>query len=129
LTDVLVRLHARRGFRCGSSAAASPQVRQLPERSMHDAPHAQVAIGRDSLLRARWLAPDPPPGHGLHRYVFQIFALEPGTALHETPGRKALRKAVLTLGLASACLIGTFERPPGSVPEELAGTTPRTAGG
>jgi phosphatidylethanolamine-binding protein (PEBP) family uncharacterized protein len=104
-------------------------VQQLPERSMHDAQHAQVAIGRDSLLQARWLAPDPPPGHGLHRYVFQIFALEPGTALHETPDRKALRETVLTRGLASACLIGTFERPSGSVPEELAGTTPRTAGG
>jgi len=95
------------------------------------APQAQplVAMGRNSLLQARWLAPDPPPGHGLHRYVFQIFALEPGPVMPETPGREALREAVQARGLASACLIGTFERPSGSVPETSTETTPRTVGG
>jgi len=95
------------------------------------APQAQplVAMGRNSLLQARWLAPDPPPGHGLHRYVFQIFALEPGPVMPETPGREALREAVQARGLASACLIGTFERPSGSVPETSTETTPRAAGG
>jgi phosphatidylethanolamine-binding protein (PEBP) family uncharacterized protein len=87
-----------------------------------------VAMGRNSLLAARWLPPDPPPGHGLHRYVFQIFALEAGVALPETPGREALREAVLARGVASGCLIGTFERPSGSVPQPLAVGGPRTAG-
>ena len=86
-----------------------------------------VTMGRNSLLQARWLAPDPPPGHGLHRYVFQIFALEPGAALPESPGREALREAVLARGLASACLIGTYERPSGSVPEPLADARPQIA--
>jgi hypothetical protein len=87
-----------------------------------------ITMGRNSLLQARWLAPDPPPGHGLHRYVFQIFALEPGVALPETPGREALREAVLARSLASACLIGTYERPSGSVPGPLADAVPQIAG-
>jgi len=40
-----------------------------------------------------------------------------------------LREAVQARGLASACLIGTFERPSGSVPETSTETTPRTVGG
>ena len=76
-----------------------------------------VAMGRNSLLQTRWLPPDPPPGHGVHRYLFQLFALGPGTALPETPGRDALRQALLERGLASGCLIGTCERPSGALPE------------
>ncbi len=74
-----------------------------------------VSMGRNSLLQTHWLPPDPPPGHGVHRYVFQLFALGPGAALPESPGRDALRHALLERGLASACLIGTFERPSGAI--------------
>lgn len=80
----------------------------------------QVAMGLNSLLQARWLAPDPPPGHGVHRYVFQVFALGPGTPLPESPGRDALRATIAERGLASGCLIGTYERSSGSIPEPLA---------
>lgn len=76
-----------------------------------------VAMGRNSLLQTRWLPPDPPPGHGVHRYVFQVFALGPGPALPDAPGRSALLQALLQRGLASGCLIGTFERPSGAITE------------
>jgi len=69
-----------------------------------------VAMGRNSLLQSVWLPPDPPPGHGVHRYVFQLFALGPGAPLPDTPGREAARNAVQQRGLASGCLIGTYER-------------------
>lgn len=75
-----------------------------------------VPMGRNSLLQTRWLPPDPPPGHGVHRYVFQVFALGPGSPLPGTPGREGLREALLERGLASGCLIGTYERPSGRVP-------------
>ena len=78
-----------------------------------------VPMGRNSLLQARWLAPDPPPGHGVHRYVFQVFALGPGVSLPDTPGRDALRTALLERGLASGCLIGTYERPSGDIADPL----------
>ncbi len=76
-----------------------------------------VPMGRNSLLQTVWLPPDPPPGHGVHRYLFQIFALAAGDPLPATPGRDALREALLQRGLASGWLIGTYERPSGSIAE------------
>lgn len=74
--------------------------------------------GRNSFLGAGWLPPDPPPGHGPHRYAFQIFAIGPlgvGEAFGETPGRDALMHAIRERAIASGCLIGTYERPDGSI--------------
>lgn len=79
-----------------------------------------VPMGRNSLLMARWLPPDPPPGHGVHRYVFQLFALGPGEPLPDSPGREAVAAALVERGLASGCLIGTYERPSTSIPDPLA---------
>ena len=78
-----------------------------------------VRMGLNSFLRAQWLPPDPPPGHGVHRYVFQVFALarhdadgrdDGGDPLPDSPGRDAVRSAIQRRGLASGCLIGTHER-------------------
>jgi hypothetical protein len=41
--------------------------------------------------------------------------------LPEAPGREALGLAIRARGLASGCLIGTYERPSGSIPEPTAG--------
>ena len=80
----------------------------------HDAT-ADVQAGRNSYLQASWLPPDPPPGHGVHRYLFQLFALGPGGPFPDTPGRTAVMEAVRERGLASGCLVGTYTRPDGSV--------------
>jgi len=72
-------------------------------------------VGRNSYLQAAWLPPDPPPGHGVHRYAFQLFALTAGATFEGTPGRDALLAAIKEHGLASGCLIGTYERPDGSI--------------
>jgi Raf kinase inhibitor-like YbhB/YbcL family protein len=71
-------------------------------------------MGRNSYFQASWLPPDPPPGHGTHRYAFQVFALEPGTDFSSTPGRDALLDAIREHGIASGCLIGTYERDDGT---------------
>ena len=75
----------------------------------------QVHEGRNSYLMAGWLPPDPPPGHGVHRYAFQLFALAPGPAFAGTPGRDDVMQAVRERALASGCLIGTYERPDGLI--------------
>ena len=72
-------------------------------------------VGRNSYLQAAWLPPDPPPGHGVHRYAFQLFALTAGAAFDGTPGRDAVLAAIKEHGLASGCLIGTYERPDASI--------------
>jgi Raf kinase inhibitor-like YbhB/YbcL family protein len=87
------------------------------EGALPSAGHAAegLRLGRNSYLQSSWLPPDPPPGHGVHRYAFQVFALEAGAALDETPGRDALLEAIRQHGLASGCLIGTYERADASV--------------
>ena len=68
-------------------------------------------LGKNSFLKAEYLPPDPPTGHGPHRYAFQVFALDiPLAALEGAPGRGELVKAIAGHGLAKGSLIGTYER-------------------
>jgi Raf kinase inhibitor-like YbhB/YbcL family protein len=85
--------------------------------SSADQPGEAFKLGRNSYLQTSWLPPDPPPGHGVHRYAFQVFALEPGVVFGDTPGRDALLEAIREHGLASGCLIGTYERADTSIAE------------
>ena len=89
----------------------------LAEGAMPSADHdgSGLHVGRNSYLQTRWLPPDPPPGHGVHRYAFQLFALEAGATFGDAPGRDAVLEAIREHGLASGCLIGTYERPDGSI--------------
>ena len=75
-----------------------------------DDPGAAPRLGRNSYLRTAWIAPDPPPAHGVHRYAFQLFALGPGVQWSGTPGRDAVLEVLAQHALASGCLIGTYER-------------------
>ena len=69
-----------------------------------------LKLGRNSYLRQGWLPPDPPPGHGVHRYAFQVFALKEGKAFSDAPGRREVAEAIRDRALAVGCLIGTYER-------------------
>ena len=51
----------------------------------------------------------------MHRYVFQVFALEAAADFDGEPGREAVLEAIRDHGLASGCLIGTYERPDTSI--------------
>lgn len=67
-------------------------------------------LGRNSYLLRGWLPPDPPPGHGVHRYAFQVFALGAGERWSEVPGRTELTAAIHARSLGRGCLIGTYQR-------------------
>ena len=69
-----------------------------------------LALGRNSFLKAEYLPPDPPSGHGPHRYAFQIFALDRTLSLDGEPGRGALIEAMKTHVIGKGRLIGTYER-------------------
>lgn len=74
-------------------------------------------VGRNSFGGEGWLPPDPPTGHGVHDYVFQLFALsgsasgtndveDPGAS----PGRTAFTDAIAGRVLAAGVLVGTYSR-------------------
>ena len=67
-------------------------------------------LGLNSYLMHGWLPPDPPPGHGVHRYAFQVFALSAGEPLSKSPGRREVAAAVRDRAIAKGCLIGTYQR-------------------
>jgi phosphatidylethanolamine-binding protein (PEBP) family uncharacterized protein len=68
------------------------------------------ALGRNAFFRAQYLPPDPPPGHGPHRYAFQVFALRARLELRGAPGRKAVAEGVARYALARGLLVGVYER-------------------
>ncbi len=72
---------------------------------------ARGDVGRNSFWREGWLPPDPPTGHGEHRYAFQLFALDAGAGdPGATPGRGAIIEAMAGHVLAAGLLIGTYSR-------------------
>ena len=70
----------------------------------------EIALDKNSFLCSEYLPPDPPPGHGEHRYVFQFFALDRVLEIGEAPGRTALLEAMEGHVISKGLLIGTYER-------------------
>jgi len=81
-----------------------------PQPAGRQAGHLSISTGLNSLLRHGWLPPDPPRGHGRHRYAFQVFALSGGHRLSASPGRHELFDAIRSHAIAAGCLIGMYER-------------------
>ncbi len=71
---------------------------------------APYAMGRNSSLNTTYLPPDPPPGHGAHRYAFQVFALGIRPDFVAPPGRSKLLDALRSHAIAKGVLIGTYGR-------------------
>jgi Raf kinase inhibitor-like YbhB/YbcL family protein len=67
-------------------------------------------LGRNSYLQHAYLPPDPPPGHGPHRYAFQVFALDCAPPRGEAPGRGRLLELLRAHGIAKGLLVGTYQR-------------------
>ena len=70
-----------------------------------------LAFGRGLLARAGYAGPRPITGHGPHRYVFQIFALDRRLALPPQPKLDAVLAGIAESLLARGVLVGTYERP------------------
>jgi Raf kinase inhibitor-like YbhB/YbcL family protein len=67
-------------------------------------------VGKNSLMKAGWLPPDPPRGHGTHRYAFQLFALDKVLPLAARPGRNALLAAMRGHILARGVMVAVYSR-------------------
>jgi Raf kinase inhibitor-like YbhB/YbcL family protein len=92
-----------------------PRESSIVEAALDSPDHKGVglATGLNSFLSHAWLPPDPPPGHGPHRYVFQVFALRyarSGPLFEKAPGREELVRAITEFGIGAGCVIATYER-------------------
>ena len=67
-------------------------------------------VGRNSYLGEGWLPPDPPTGHGEHRYAFQLFALAGAEDPGASPSRGDIVDAMRGRVLAAGLLTGTYSR-------------------
>jgi Raf kinase inhibitor-like YbhB/YbcL family protein len=66
--------------------------------------------GKNSLMKIGFTPAAPPPGHGAHRYHFQLFALDKKLDLEPGAGRSALIEAMRGHVVAWGELVGTYER-------------------
>lgn len=72
-----------------------------------------ILMGRNSLLTVGYLAPDPPSGHGMHRYAFEVFALGSRLQLNTglAPGRGRVTEWLIEHAIAKGLLVGVYGRP------------------
>ena len=82
---------------------------EIPLR-LHGRSARGYACGRNALSRPGWMAPAPPPGHGPHRYAFQVFALDAKPRFEHPPGRATLLRAIRPHLVGQGRLTGTYER-------------------
>ncbi len=90
--------------------AADGQLAEGAIRPDGDGDAAHGDVGRNSYFREGWLPPDPPTGHGEHRYAFQLFALKDAPHLDANPGRSAVVEAMAGRVLAAGLLTGVYSR-------------------
>jgi Raf kinase inhibitor-like YbhB/YbcL family protein len=89
----------------------SPLISGLPAGSLNrDAQSSQVRLGKGLMGRRGYAGPMPPPSHGPHRYVFQIFALDKALRMDIDCDRKLLLREIEGRVLARGRLIGIYER-------------------
>ncbi|GAB3208275.1 YbhB/YbcL family Raf kinase inhibitor-like protein [Nocardia tengchongensis] len=89
-----------------------PAVGELGENAINR-PRAELAsgqIGIGSFHRRGYAGPRPIPGHGPHRYVFQIFALDAASSLNSDATLARTLTAIDGHVLARGRLTGTYQR-------------------
>ncbi len=69
-----------------------------------------ISLGRNAFFGAEYLPPDPPPGHGPHRYCIQVFALDAAPQLSGAPIRTQVAHAMKGHVIARGLLVGAYER-------------------
>ena len=77
----------------------------LDAQSQHD-----YRLGENSRSDAAFTAAAPPPGHGLHHYHFQVFALDVVVDLPAGKDRDDLVEVMKGHVLAWGEIVGTYER-------------------
>jgi Raf kinase inhibitor-like YbhB/YbcL family protein len=75
-----------------------------------DEGEAAPGEGRNDFGTAGYRGPCPPPGHGRHRYLFRLYALDRELELAAGAGKTELEQAIEGHVITTAELVGTYER-------------------
>ncbi|CAN7605363.1 YbhB/YbcL family Raf kinase inhibitor-like protein [Phenylobacterium sp. LjRoot225] len=67
--------------------------------------------GRNDMGGFGWFGPRPPAGHGVHRYYFQVFALDEPIDMDPETSLAELQKALKAHTLAKGEMMATYEAP------------------
>lgn len=70
----------------------------------------QITLGTGAFGTRRYIAPSPIPGHGVHRYVFTVLAVDYVPRFDQPPTRGRLLDAIAGHVLALGEITGTRER-------------------
>jgi Raf kinase inhibitor-like YbhB/YbcL family protein len=68
--------------------------------------------GRNDMGGYGWFGPRPPQGHGVHRYYFQVFALNDVIEMGPDTPLEELLHALKARTIAKGELVATYEAPP-----------------
>ena len=66
--------------------------------------------GENDFGTGGYRGPCPPPGHGRHRYVFRLYALDAEPELASGAAKAELEQAIAGHVLTTAELVGIYER-------------------
>ena len=69
-----------------------------------------VQQGRNSMRKDGWIGPTPPPGHGAHRYHFQLFALDRRLDVRAPVDRARLLRTMRGHIIGFGEVVGTYEK-------------------
>jgi Raf kinase inhibitor-like YbhB/YbcL family protein len=81
-----------------------------PEAGGLEEGEAPPVEGRNDFGVTGYGGPCPPPGHGPHRYLFRLYALDSEVGLRAGASRQELERALEGHVLAVAELVGIYER-------------------
>ena len=120
LAPPLAWSHAPQGTRSFALVMDDPDAPHgtFTHRPLYDIPATttelrEEAVGKalqNSFGRANYGGPCPPPGHGPHRYVFTLYAVDVPALDLRGRTREALERALRAHMLATARLTGRYER-------------------
>jgi Raf kinase inhibitor-like YbhB/YbcL family protein len=91
-------------------AEIPPDVSNIAEGVLTPAHGGAISFGAGSFGRIGYAGPRPVRGHGPHRYLFQIFALNRRVAFDPAPKLDTVMVQIAGSVLARGLLTGTFER-------------------
>lgn len=98
-------------FRHWAAYDIAPDMQWLGEGAGSGEQGAPIRMATNDFGNAHYDGPQPPPGHGTHRYHFRLFALNvEALDLPEDATARDVLEAAQEVAIAEADVVGTYSR-------------------